>query len=268
MEEQGCAAEHVILNIFDDDHIRSLDAARWVRTAWHDKDRPADRAYPLHGLPWVHLRYDLAKGGFVHHDGLCRSEAELLALTDKERFYETFKDDAITRLFVLTLGGEAEYADLETLAEALGVKVDLRNDATRQTEARKLHLHYGWKSTEHLLAEMTAWAKEKGKKLLILLSYSMGSVGTRISGGPRFDEPFVEFLKGTGIPFVDTLESHCQDYMQFKVTPEEYLARYYILAAGAAVFGHYSPPGNMFFAYAVKNDIVNWLDPKPPAYRK
>jgi hypothetical protein len=168
----------------------------------------------------------------------------------------------------MSLGGEAECGDLEQVAEALGVRVDLRDPATRQADARRLHLHYGWKSTEHLLAEMTAWAGGTGRKLLVVLSYCMGSIGTYISGGPRFDEPFLEHLKSTGLRFVDTLEAHRLDFQQFRVTPGDYLARYYIQAAGAAVFGHYNPLGNMFFAYAVKNDIVDWLDPKPPAYRR
>ena len=32
--------------------------------------------------------------------------------------------------------------------------------------------------------------------------------------------------------------------------------------------GHYNPRGNHFFAYSIKNVVVNWLDPKPITYRK
>ncbi len=35
--------------------------------------------------------------------------------------------------------------------------------------------------------------------------------------------------------------------------------RYYI--------GHYTLRGNHFFAYAVKDEILKWLAPKPPAYQ-
>ncbi len=31
--------------------------------------------------------------------------------------------------------------------------------------------------------------------------------------------------------------------------------------------GHYKPAGNHFFAYSLKNTIVNWLDPKPITYQ-
>jgi hypothetical protein len=37
------------------------------------------------------------------------------------------------------------------------------------------------------------------------------------------------------------------------------MKRYYI--------GHYSPAGNHFFAYSIKDKIVDWLDPKPITYR-
>ena len=32
--------------------------------------------------------------------------------------------------------------------------------------------------------------------------------------------------------------------------------------------GHYNPRGNHFFAYAIKDHVVQWLDPKPITYRK
>ena len=41
---------------------------------------------------------------------------------------------------------------------------------------------------------------------------------------------------------------------------EDYMRRYFI--------GHYSPAGNHFFAFSVKNTIVEWLDPKPVTYRQ
>ncbi len=31
--------------------------------------------------------------------------------------------------------------------------------------------------------------------------------------------------------------------------------------------GHHSPRGNCFFAWAIKQDMVAWLNPKPPPYR-
>src|SRR5579859_2987948 len=71
MEVGECSAEYLLLTIYDDDHVRNLDASRWVRTQWNEKDRPKDRAWPLHGLPWSHLRYSLSEGSFVELPSLC-----------------------------------------------------------------------------------------------------------------------------------------------------------------------------------------------------
>jgi hypothetical protein len=32
--------------------------------------------------------------------------------------------------------------------------------------------------------------------------------------------------------------------------------------------GHYSPQGNHFFAYSIKDKVVQWLDPKPIPYQQ
>ena len=45
---------------------------------------------------------------------------------------------------------------------------------------------------------------------------------------------------------------------QFKIDAKSYLERYYI--------GHYNPLGNQFTAFAIKNKLVEMLDPKPTAY--
>ena len=31
--------------------------------------------------------------------------------------------------------------------------------------------------------------------------------------------------------------------------------------------GHYNPRGNHFFAYAIKDVVIEWLDPKPVTYQ-
>jgi hypothetical protein len=32
--------------------------------------------------------------------------------------------------------------------------------------------------------------------------------------------------------------------------------------------GHYNPRGNHFFAYSIKQKVVEWLDPRPITYRQ
>jgi len=266
MEGTDSGAEYIILNIFHDDHVRNLDVARWIRSAWSKEGPPSDQACQLHGLPWAHVRFDVDEGRFVERPGLCRTEDDLRELCNPEHFYEVFKDDTIVRLFTLEIGGEADVEELETLAEALGVTVDLRDSSKRKDDALKLRLAYGFKSTEYILDKMRPWAEGQGKKLMILLSYGRSKLPGLLKGPDRFDQVFIDYLDRNNIPYADSLLKHAEDYKGFELSCEEYTARYYVRAAAAAVFGHYSPAGNLFFAFSVKDEIVNWLDPKPPAY--
>ena len=52
---------------------------------------------------------------------------------------------------------------------------------------------------------------------------------------------------------------HVEDYKSFNLSISEYYKRYFI--------GHYNPGGNHFFAYSLKNILVDWLDPKPFTYQ-
>jgi hypothetical protein len=103
-----------------------------------------------------------------------------------------------------------------------------------------------------------AFTRAKGKKLMVMLSYSWRDTLDACQGVPRWDQSFLDHLREQGVLFVDTLQKHIDDFALFRCSPEDYVQRYYI--------GHYNPRGNHFFAFAVKDEIVEWLDPKPPAY--
>lgn len=263
-------AEYIVISIFDDDHVRNIDAARWIRTHWSEKELPPDKAYSLHGLPWSHLRYDLDEDRILELPGLCRNEADLRRLTDKKHFYECFKDDLIVNLFLLEIGGEVDTEQirkLENLSEAIGVDVNLRDPARRQTDAYRLRAMYGFKSTEYILNKLIPWIETRGKKFMIVLCYSQESLKNFLDRKERKDQPFVNFLEKKGIPYINILEKHLKDYREHNLSCDEYVRRYYIQAAGAAVFGHYNPAGNLFYALSIKDNIVDWLNPKPPAYK-
>jgi len=266
--EQGeCSAEYLLLTIYDDDHVRNLDASRWIRHQWIERDRPRDRTWPLHGLPWVHLRYDLSESKFVELPGLCRTGDDLLRLCDPEHFYNTFHDDQIIRLFALEQGGEARFDDLEAVAEALHIKINLRDAGNRAAEAAKFRVMYGFKSTEYILDKLMPWIETNKKKLIIALAYSEKQIINFIKGGERFDITFVDYLKQKNVMWFDSLQKHKEDFADFRILPEKYIDRYFIKPAAAAVFGHYNPLGNSFFAFSMKDDLVRWLNPKPPAYQ-
>jgi hypothetical protein len=86
-------------------------------------------------------------------------------------------------------------------------------------------------------------------------------------GQPRPDQILVDFLREKNIQFVDVLTKHVQDFGDFKLSPKEYARRYYNVWQ-SMYLGHYKPQGNHFFAFAIKDAVVNWLEPKPTAYRE
>ena len=102
---------------------------------------------------------------------------------------------------------------------------------------------------------------------MILLSYPEPSIREACEGKNRnspeyldwHPRDFREYLQNAKIPMADTLPDHVNEYKCFKVNPKDYTNRYYI--------GHYNPKGNHFFAYAIKDRLVEWLNPKPPAYK-
>jgi hypothetical protein len=221
----------------------------------------------VHGFPWAHIRYDLDSGCFVELDGPLNEAEELRKLVGKENYYEFFKDDHVVHLYTLREGGDAPVEELEKIAEAFGVKVDLRNPDSRAKDALKLHHAYGVKSTEYLIDKFQDWAKANNRNLMIILSYDVPAVMRYLDDGPRFDQEFVEYLDERGYPYIDFLPKKKEEYANFKLDVEPFLERFYIERAGAQVFGHYNPYGNFWFAHSMRNELVEWLSPKPPAYQ-
>jgi hypothetical protein len=96
---------------------------------------------------------------------------------------------------------------------------------------------------------------------MVVLSHPGGTVRQGCDGQPKnpADVALLQWLKDRDMVCLDSLESHVEDFKQFRLSSSDYVKRYYI--------GHYSPRGNQFFAFAIKNAVVQWLDPKPIAYQ-
>ena len=60
--------------------------------------------------------------------------------------------------------------------------------------------------------------------------------------------------------YFDMNEVHLRDFEMYSVPFDDYKRLYFI--------GHYNPRGNHFFAYSIKDTVVEWLDPKPITYQK
>ena len=120
------------------------------------------------------------------------------------------------------------------------------------------------------------FARALNKRVLFVLSHGEDRLRAALEGKKRFDQPFVDFLRGRNIEPVDMIEVHRRDFAGFKLRPEEYTARFYVpiqFRFGPDIFGgqsgHYNPMGNAFQAFAPgrKDRLVALMEPKPPAYR-
>ena len=110
-----------------------------------------------------------------------------------------------------------------------------------------------------ILAMAKEFADQHSKKLLVVLFDPGRVLPQLVEGGARYDQEIVDFLRENGFTYFDMNVVHAEDFKCFRLTYEEYQQRYFI--------GHYSPSGNHFFAFAVKDSVVNWLDPKPLTYQ-
>ncbi len=260
-EEEGPqAAPYIILNILGvDDHLRSVDTWRWLRYADRFRKSPG-HLFEFLG-PWDYVRLDLDTGRLIEKENEFKTPESLRQLADPEFVYAHFKNDLVVKLLAAENNGAvADREELEALAKALNVKADLSSPQAAAATAHAVHLQYGLRATTLIVEQVQAFARGKNKKLMILLSYGAGEVMQACEGQSRPDQILIDFLNEKQILFADSLTKHVQDFKAFKLTPRQYADLYYI--------GHYKPQGYHFFAFAIKDALVDWLEPRPITYRE
>lgn len=259
--DEKTQAEYVILNIFSDDHFRNIDAWRWVRIEpFREEIRQVDPNY-FHANPWRYLRISEETGDFAMCESLAPTKEALYKLCNQEHVFDLLKDDLIVHLELAKAKGEFDQALLASAAKQIGVSCDF-SDAEKASEtAYKIHQTYALKSTLYILDLVEAFLKERGKKLMVLLTYGANEVEAYLENAYRFDQMFIDALKEKDYPFVDALTLHKKDYAAYAISPGAYRERYFVNG-----FGHYNPAGNHFFAFAIKDALLKWLDMPPITY--
>ncbi|MGQ0633294.1 MAG: hypothetical protein ACT4QC_01680 [Planctomycetaceae bacterium] len=267
VEASELGAANLIFNIFGDDHYRSLYAYRYATlpvnwlTRW--------QTTMFNGSPWAHARLDPHTGALVERDSLCPDEATFRRLAELDFLVETFgRDEILLAQIAQRQGLVVDQSALERLAAPLRESIDVSSESATRATATRLLDRYATRVGVHVMERLAEFCRDKGKKLIVLLSYPGHSVLNACAGRKPGDAPdnvdwhppeIREVLAARKIPVVDSVEKHVAEFKTFRLSPKEYVDRYYI--------GHYNPVGNNFFAYAVKNEILAWLDPKPPAYQ-
>ena len=96
-------------------------------------------------------------------------------------------------------------------------------------------------------------------QLLVVLFDPYRAMAEMKRDGKRYDQPVVDYLVREKFNYFDMNEVQLRDFQNYKLPYDDYLKLYFI--------GHYNPRGNHFFAYSLKDTVVNWLEPKPITYR-
>lgn len=261
IEQTTDGTEYVILNIFLDDHYRNLDSFRLLRVGsqwWHQQ-----RELPVgmfHANPWRHVRFD-PSGRLIEQPNACPTPESLYHLCDTDFLIENFSSDLVVQLLVAEQTGDFSFVQGHAeLAHTLGVEYDTSTSEAQAASARRLYTACAFQSSIEIVKKVREELIDRGRRLLVLLSYPDGEVANACAGRPRADEDFLRRLDELSIDYVDGLSAHRRDFAAFSLSPTDYADRYY--------YGHYTPAGNHFFAMKVaKSALLERLEPPPLAYR-
>lgn len=257
-ETSELGAPYVILYIWGDDHCRSLMRCRHATTyPWWN----SVQGLMFHGNFWAHVEMDLDSGAFVEYENLLPTPDSLYRMTDGAFMVNALKDDLILQLYVAAIVNPhtLDLGRLARLAEILDVEaLDTSCPERLAQTSLRLRNAYGFSATKYIVAKALDFCEQQDKKLMLCM---LCPTATRqlLNQQPRYDQEIADDLAKSTNPFFDMNLVHQEDFKAFNLAVEDYMKRYFI--------GHYSPAGNHFFAFSIKDTIVQWLEPKPITYQ-
>jgi hypothetical protein len=258
-ERTDHGAEYLIFYIWGDDHIRSLLRCRHA-IIYREWDHQGGRMF--HNNFWPNLEMNLETGQFLEKENLLPTPSSLYHMTDPQWMVENLKDDLALQLYAFKLGyvRDLNRERISKLAIRLDYPMDWSQQSTLQTQAGELLDKYSLQATRFVLEKTRQFTRENGKKLLVVLFDPYRAMAEMRQSGTRYDQKIVDYLLREKYNYFDMNEVHLRDFQKLSVPFEEYMKLYFI--------GHYNPRGNHFFAYSIKDKVVEWLDPKPITYQK
>ncbi len=243
-------AKHIILNIYEDDHYRNLDAWRSIRVG----------AGSNCGFTLPHLAVNMKANRCEPVENLLPIRDTVVQLRNAEYRETTFADNPILRLRMALRYRQPIASNLvREIAASFGFPENQIPDAPPQTQVRKIHTEAALFATSRIIEWTEDYVRRNDKKLMLILSFGRNRVKDVLTDKARFDQTLVEQLADKPYPVVDMREAFAADYRSFKGDADTFLAPYYV--------GHHTPKGNFFTAWAIKNQVTQWLSPPPAPYR-
>jgi hypothetical protein len=256
-------ADYLMLYIWGDDHIRTLLRCRYALTrTWNiQQDQKEGVGIMFHGNFWCNIEMNMKTGTLEEHESRIRSPERLYRMCDPDWMQENLIDDLALQMYLYEKGHitDIDIKKMQKLSGYLNTGFNPKSEDMRQ-EIRQLLLKYAYTATKYILKKSQEFARDHDKKLMIILFDPNGATRQLLNGEPRVDQEMVDFLEENHIHYFDMNQVHAEDYKIFKLSQEEYYQRYFI--------GHYNPMGNHFFAFSIKQRVVEWLVPPPFTYRK
>jgi hypothetical protein len=258
-EQTDHGAQYVIFYIWGDDHIRSLLRCRHaaIYPWWND-----DGGRAFHNNFWANIEMNLQTGQLEEHENLLPTPESVYKMTDPDWIVQALKDDLALNMFMYIRGNvsDLDMDRVRKLAEILEFNPQsLDNARPSRAVIDDLLNRYSFAATKIILTKAREFADRNGKKLLVVLFDPGRVMKPMVEGKPRYDQPIVDFLTAKQFRHFDMNVVHVEDYKNFSIPFDQYQKRYFI--------GHYSPAGNHFFAYSIKDTVIDWLDPKPITYQ-
>jgi hypothetical protein len=258
-ERTAHAAEYLIFYIWGDDHIRSLLRCRHANTYkwWSDRDGSL-----FHCNFWANLEMDFETGNWIEKENPLPTPAALYHMSEPEWLVEHLKDDLALQLSAFKEGyiRDLDRKQVSKLAARLDFPIDWTQESSLRSQAGALLDRYSLRATRFILEKARTFARENGKKLMVVLFDPNRAMPELRGSGTRYDQEIVDYLIREKFTYFDMNEVQLRDFKKFNLPYEEYMKHYF-------VGGHYNPYGYHLFAYSIKDKVVDWLEPKPVTYQ-
>jgi len=247
--EREVPARWIVLNIYDDDHFRNLDAWRSIRVG----------SRGIVGFTLPCLRVNVEKGQVTEMPNTIPDRRDVFRLTDLNYVRTAFADDPVLKVVLARRQDTCIRPDtVADIAAQFGLSPSALADGDAATRVQYLHTQAALFATQKILEMTEEFCQSTDRKLFVILSHGRRGMRETLSGNSRWDQTLLDYLNTRPYPWIDLRDAHLADFARSKDDVDSYIKRYYI--------GHYSPAGNVFCAMALKDALVEWLDPAPLPY--